>query len=470
MIWGKLMLYKCFFLKTVFVVFILLTFHSGVIRVPVFGQENSNAGFELLLNALEKQGDNPSVIHTGIIDVVITKNKKIDEEEYKKALQSLKKEYADRLATTSKDSKRYAQLSSSLKTVDIDYRGVYLRRHSTKELYRITFRGTPPYSDVKQEIFELTSMKEQVPNEVNPVMVVIGNNVDRFRRSMYLWHREGSGNNVIIESNYGVPFVNQLGKIRSPMFTMLTAALLYGGTKKQLNDFEFNKETVNTWRDSNHKLLQKDKEAAVHIFEKKDTPEGMIYGVIMPGLSLNSAGLQGTSRFPKKIIVWINPEKGYITPLIEEYSGDICVKRYESQDYFLEENSEIWYPKKSIDTEFDAKGEQISQTTYEVSEEKSAINIKISDDEFVFPVSAGWTVTDRQSGRQNSYRAVRNTKLKFENGRITLRGNRDFISESNALSVNLPVNNDWLIRMFCIVIGVIFVLFTLFRLRRSNKN
>jgi hypothetical protein len=355
--------------------------------------------------------------------------------------------------------------------VDIDYRDVYLRGRSKKELYRITFRGTPPYSDVKQEIFELTDTKEQVPNEVTPIMKVIGNNVDRFERSMYLWHREGSGNNVIIESNYGVPFVNQLGKIRGTMFTMLTATLLYGGTKKQLNDFEFNKETVNAWRNSNHKLLQNDKEAAVHIFEEKDTPEGRIYGVIMPGLSLSSAKLQSAaSRFPKKIIVWINPEKGYITPLIEEYFEDICVKRYESQDYFLKENSEIWYPRKSIETEFDVKGEQISQTTYDVNEEKSAINIKISDDEFVFPISAGWTVTDRQSrlGRQNSYRVVRNTKLKFENGRIALHGNRDFIAESNMLSVNLPVNNEMLIRMFCIVIGVIFVLFALFRLRRKT--
>jgi hypothetical protein len=257
-----------------------------------------------------------------------------------------------------------------------------------------------------------------------------------------------------------------LGRARGQSLSFLAAMLFYNSSKKQLKNFEFNNEVVNSWRKSNEELLAEDKNLGIHIFEIKNTSSGCIYGVLIPGLKQDN--VKKTSEIPVKllgrIIVWINPEKGYITPLIEEYSGDICVKRYASQDYFLKENSEIWYPRKSIDTEFDAKGEQISQTTYDVNPEKSAINIPINDDEFVFPVSAGWTVTDRQSGNQTSYRVIRNTKLKFENGRIALRGNRDFIAESNTLSVN----NDRLIRMFCIVIGVIFVLFALFRLRRKT--
>ncbi|MDR2641912.1 MAG: hypothetical protein LBC74_03885 [Planctomycetaceae bacterium] len=434
------------------------------------GKENNDAGLELLLSAIKKQGDNPSVVHSGIIEVVITKNKKIDEEEYKRDLQSLKDEYANMLRTAPKDSEDYVQLLASIKTADIDYRDVYLRRNKTKDLYRIVFRGTPPYSDVKQEIFDLTDTEKQISSEIEPSMKVIGNNVDRFGRSMYLWYNKGLGNNFVVEQNYGVPFVNQLGRVRGQMFMKLTALLLYGGTEKQLNNFEFNKEVVNAWREANHKLIQKDKDAAVHIFREENTPEGRIYGVIMPGLNREVTKSRNVvSRFPERVIIWINPEKGHVTPLIEEYFEDVCIKRYESRYYFLMGNSGIWYPRESIETDFDKKGEQISQTTYDVNIEKSAINIEISDDEFVFPVPAGWTITDRQSVIHNSYRAVRNTKLKFEKGRIALRGNRDFIAEGGT-PVNLMVGNDWFMRMFCIVIGAVLVLFVLISLYKKAKS
>jgi hypothetical protein len=183
--------------------------------------------------------------------------------------------------------------------------------------------------------------------------------------------------------------------------------------------------------------------------------------------------LSDRARLFSKVIVWINPEKGYITPLIEEYFDGKPIVRYESKNYFQDKHSGVWFPQLFIETNFDEKGKQRSKDTYEVNIEKTSFNIDISDDEFVFDVPAGWSITDKQNGIRQDYRVVRNTKLKFnEKGRIAFRESRDFIPDYPFFSLPNAANLmtiSWT-RKMCLVFGMILLMYALYRLSKELRN
>ncbi|MDR2346267.1 MAG: hypothetical protein LBE18_09400 [Planctomycetaceae bacterium] len=388
--------------------------------------------------------------------------------------------YEDELKNTPKDTKRYDDLTKRLQNKELIEKGcreTSLRHANVNNKQLIIFRGGTPFTDVKQKIFSLPNPQDEVVNENNENKVItdqknslifelIGNNTDPFGRSMNIVHDSDLGGSITIQE-WGIEPINELGRARGHRLSTFTALFLLSGTQKQMKSFSFNKSFIEQFIALNDDLVKNTKTAGIRITDKKDFEGSLVWVLTIS---------QPSDKFLKrkingKTVIWVDPARGYICPLVEEYVQDICVVRYESSDYYQDKSSGIWFPRKTVDTEFDlVTKEQLQRTVYEIIPDETDFNISISNDEFVFHVPTGWTVNDRRFVIRQSYRAIRDTKLKFEQGRIALRGNRDFIVEDNFLSVNLPVNNNWLIRMFCIIIGIIFVLFVLSRLLKKQSN
>ncbi len=463
-------MHLCFLLLKLHIfLFTLLLCSSGGI---VCGQSITQDGLELLLNSLKNQGDVPSVFHSGVVEFIVSEERALNEADYQRRLESHKKSYGERM-------EQHPDIYKLPKgeTLESSYRKQYLRTLANQTRSKVTFRGATPYSDVKQEFFTLPSNEDISTSDTTALVLpttTIGNNIDRYKRSMFLHYNVALGKNVYVEANRGVPFVSLFGRARGERLTTLTALLLLGGTETQITQREFHLDTVKALRESNRELLSVDPKHGVHIFAEQDTDEGHLYGVLIPGIPKRSKDMNdAAAKMLGKCIVWINPEKGYITPLIEEFLGDVCVARYESRDYFQDKSSKLWYPKTTIDTVFNDKGEQVSKTTYEVDVEKTKLNIDISDDEFVFPIKAGWSVTDRQTGIQQSYRTVRDTKLEFnEKGRIAFSESRDFVPDYPVISVANAanvLNMSWP-RILCIVLGFVMFAYGVIRLRKNAMS
>jgi hypothetical protein len=444
----------------------------------VFAQYAINdSGGRLFVEAIQNQGANGHIIHSGKITFILSEEKKTDSEEIiQKNVNTYVQHYKEELKNTPKDTKRYNYLTNMLQNrnlIEKECRKTSQKLANTINKYQIIFRGGTPFTDVKQEIFNLSNLHDEnikkdneMTNEKNvPILKLIGNNVNPFGKSMYIGHNVNAGNTITIESNWAIPLINELGRARGHRFSSFTALFLLGGTQEQMKSFSFNQDFIEQFIALNDDLVKNTKTAGIRITGQRNFEDSFVWILTIP----QPTDIRVKRNVNGKTVIWVDPTRGYICPLIEEYVQDICVVRYESSDYYQDKSSGIWFPRKTIDTEFDlVTKEQLRRVTYEIIHEETDFNIPISDDEFVFPIVAGWTVMDKQSGRQNSYRVVRDTKLKFEKGRIALNESRDFIADDVMSSVNLPVSNEWMIRMFCIVIGVVFVLFALFHFRRRT--
>ncbi|MDR0705431.1 MAG: hypothetical protein LBF88_10655 [Planctomycetaceae bacterium] len=465
--------YKYFTIGYVTII-ILLYFNCLVLAQHAI----NSSGSHLFVEAIQHQGANPCTIHSGkVVFTFLSEQKPNSEEMIQKSVNMIVQHYEEELKNTPKDTKRYKDITNKLRNKELiekDCRETSLRLTKVTNKQLIIFRGGTPFTDVKQEIFSLPNPQgesvnenEETTDEKKPLpFKLIGNNIDPFGRSMNIVYDPVFGGSVTIQE-WGMYPINELGRARGHRVASFTALFLLSGTQKQMKDFSFNQSFIEQFIALNDDLVKNTKTAGIRVTGQRDFEGSLVWVITIPQPTDKRIK---NNKINGKTVIWVDPTRGYICPLIEEYVQDICVVRYESSDYYQDKSSGIWFPRKTVDTEFDlVTKEQLRRTVYEIIPEETDFNIPINNDEFVFPVSAGWTVTDRQSGRQTSYRVVRNTKLKFENGRIALHGNRDFIAESNTLPVNSLVNNDRLIRMFCIVIGVIFVLFALFCLRRKTK-
>jgi hypothetical protein len=87
----------------------------------------------------------------------------------------------------------------------------------------------------------------------------------------------------------------------------------------------------------NDDLVKNTKTAGIRIVGQRDFDNGLVWLVTIP----QPTDKRIKSNVNGKTVIWIDPVRGYICPLIEEYVHDICVVRYESSDYYQDKSSGI---------------------------------------------------------------------------------------------------------------------------------
>jgi hypothetical protein len=242
---------KYFTIGTVIII-ILLYFNCLVLAQYVI----NDSGGRLFVEAIQNQGASPHIVHSGKIVFTLSQEQKPDSEEIiQKNVNIYVQHYKEELKNTPKNTERYNYLTNMLQNrnlIEKECRKISQKLAKTTNKYQIIFRGGTPFTDVKEEIFNLSNLHgenikkdDEMTNEKNvPTLKLIGNNINPFGKSMYIGYNVNAGNTITIENNWAIPLINELGRARGHRVSSFSALFLLSGTQEQMKNFSFNQNFI----------------------------------------------------------------------------------------------------------------------------------------------------------------------------------------------------------------------------------
>jgi outer membrane lipoprotein-sorting protein len=168
---------------------------------------------------------------------------------------------------------------------------------------------------------------------------------------------------------------------------------------------------------------------------------------------------------------WIDPARGYICPLVQIYDNNTgnLVEEYISENYFLDQKTGIWFPEHYIYCIYDSKtGKEQKRNEYLVNRETFILNNKFSDDEFSLDVPEGMIINDKRGGFR--YRTESKGTLSLASGGLDLDKLGWLTKVGTITIINRPNSQMLFFRVVSIVIGVLLICFSIYKMWKKRKK
>ncbi|GHT22022.1 hypothetical protein FACS189419_03940 [Planctomycetales bacterium] len=169
----------------------------------------------------------------------------------------------------------------------------------------------------------------------------------------------------------------------------------------------------------------------------------------------------------------IDSSSGYTCPLMQIYNAKTnkLQEEYRSQDYFLHEQSGLWFPARCTEKVFDAKtGKLLSTTEEQVNPATLSVNQPVSPNEFAVDITEDALIRDGTQGEPRRYRAEKAGVLSLASGGLDLDKKDWLYSEAEAERyVPSQGGASVVVRWILIVSGAVLILIACIRLWRKKK-
>ncbi|MEW4531419.1 hypothetical protein [Maioricimonas sp. JC845] len=408
------------------------------------------AAFDLLLDALRNQGANPQLIWSGRATITRTQTFANRDAELQKRVRE-GTEPIERALKTEQDPQKRKLLQETLEGYPESV-AASLPEEGVRSKLRVVFDGNRYDGSKRQEVlFESPASRVSRPS-VNVRLNAApgkGNNIF-FNAQANLAH--------VTRSNTRVLDFQKFGRADAKVLRLLTA-LLVG--KRGAETFEFNEDLIQQIRTQ---------------IPKSDRTAYRILGTeVLDGSRTTIVEYRDASS-GEAVRVWVDPERGYVTPRIEERSGDRVTFRRKSDGYFRDRHSGLYYPARYVEERFSPEsGELIETIVHEVNPEDFALNVPIDPSEFAVEVPAGTVVLDEINGGDN-YTATGPATLQFDNGQIDLAANPALTQSAQGLPMQMVAPGadgggpSWLWRLVAVNVVVLLLLLAAWSLRRRRRK
>jgi len=346
-------------------------------------------GFSVFVDSLKKSGLNPQTISSGALSfsVVVEPIPQTDAE-FRVGV----KDYVERQRQLLNQTKEKRIRNQILETIE-ESETWYSRERKAAlmhEKHRMLFIGIEPYNYVKDEV--------TFPSDpTRPSVFSVGNNGGEKQESFYL-KRDGERNVYDLFPRDHCHPVNRYGRMQGEPAVMTAGFLAFGSRQKSIGqfEFEFNPETVEQWSEVNKQLVV-DAESGVRILREEpyklsNTSSANAF-VVQKGATVGPKGL----AMPK-LIAWIDPSHGSICPRLEIYVNEQLSILHESNSFFLEDASGLYWPTVHRESRFDSQTGKIKYvrvTTFQPSEVD--LNIPIGLENFQISLREGDLVEERRN-------------------------------------------------------------------------
>ena len=346
--------------------------------------------------------------------VSVTRTSKgLSEDQFQKQLEAHKQALQKRVASLPEGGRNRTLFLKQVETAEQDLRKANSQLSNQTYRAQFVFRGVEnQFQDVKQVLLTYPDGK---PDTWKEDSVLIGS--QKNGKTWTYLHR-GMNREVTVDLNrWGIDHIFEFGRLRGARATLMTAVLLIGTDMKVSRDYQFNTDVL-------QKLVQLNRE-----WQKTSPDRGIRFvgttrleGADVSIVQASWASGPQASQSLGKLKVWIDPARGYICPRIEEHSGEGLAHLYVSKEYFLDQNSGLWWPHIHTDTEYSPTGEVQAETTYEMTPSATALNPPVDSKEFALSVKKGVAILDRRNGKAVAYRAENDMNLELNKGEIDLGG------------------------------------------------
>lgn len=413
---------------------------------------------DILLGALRHQGRNPTQIRSGDI------------------------RYRERVRSADQDRSSKAGLIAKLEKLAADSPSDIGREQWKDEIRRIQNEEAagpqamqPVKTWIKRDVFEGNNPRKRSREEAR-----LGDAEEGFTSEQVLLvdrtgpetanlkrFSEAHSTSLSIDQ-FGSSPIEQLGRARSPMALAITTLLLANGG---------NHDAFNFSPSSTASLKQVFETAATEGTGGKGSPhvvatrtfEGSEVFDIEFGMRESPSFMTTQARLLR---ISVDPSRGYVVPVEEEWHDGKRVLRLESSDYRQASEDGLWFPWQSKETHYDpATGEVVSEREWHVTE--ATLNEPIDPREFEVTIPAGEAIDDsRRSNVATPYRTTATVTIgaRVPPGDLT---STPGISKAVVLTGrHLPDASAWSWGRRLSLVGTTAVLFTLLAIavRRRRRG
>jgi hypothetical protein len=425
---------------------ILLIFFVLICFVAVGKTVAKADGVDLFIKALEYQGDNPSLIHSIYVEYMLTERRPTKSKEF---LDKERQQLIEDAQIGIPESIREQYIAYIPTRLKEKYGG----ERKSKGSYLL--KGNRNSKDSKIR-FVLSQFQSASADWGQPTIAVRGVINGKAQDSIL---GESDIKTVIVSSSsfYSEDF-QDFGRIRGLPSVLVTASFIGSSAPER---FVFSEKSVLDFRSNCKKLNSQNGNSILEIMKTTqydDSAEAVVLETKM-----NNKLVQ---RY------WIDQSRGYVCPFIQIYdpkTGNL-VEEYKSSNYFIHEETGLWFPQKYEVAEYDTSGQLKLSREYEIDKATLKINHQVSDEEFAIDVQESYKVMDSRSKKNIAYNAVEKGVLTL--GELNLDKmswlerdkivGEEQISEQNRSAI--------IVRSILIISGIVLMLWALWRSKRNRRS
>lgn len=379
----------------------------------------SDSAFAVFANAVRGSGLNPATISSGsLVFSVVVDPIPESEEEFRFGVKSFVKTRQNLLSTVN-DSKIRNEILEQIADAEV----LYLRERKASaihERHQMLFVGVEPYTYVLDEVtFPDTPSR--------PKIYSVGNNGGEKQESFYL-KRQGSRKTLdLFPRDHCYP-VNRCGRLQGEAALMTGVLFSMGSRQKSIGQFEFNfdAEILRQAEDINSKIVAQDSESGIRLLREENiklSDSALSKSVVIQKGA--TAGAKGLSM--PKIIAWIAPDHNLICPRIEIYETNKLSIVHESSDYFVDEDSGLFWPSIHKESRFDlSSGKLKYMRVIRFDPDNVDLNIPIGEENFKISIQKGEIVEDRRNKLGEGFVARENLEFIPRAGKFELKVGEKF--------------------------------------------
>jgi len=324
--------------------------------------------------------------------------------------------------------------------------------------YRILFKGNDPGTGLRRVVSDRrTSADDKWESDHSNTMIMRGD-IQKNNSTV----RAGTVNHGevrVSSSNYNVVQFQKFGRMQGMFSKTATVSMLDAG---DLDRFTFLPNKVAEFKKTMEQLANQSGISILQIVGSTPYDDGKGNAIILE--SRNAKGIV-YMRY------WIDPSRGYICPLVQQYSPENgkILQEYSAKNYFLHDRSGLWYPQEYEEKMWNAQnGVLLESSQYKINPATFQINQPVSDQEFSIDIAGDIIVVDERVTPNATYAATERGALSLADGlNLSEMSWLDRLDGGDYLLQKGGVQSFWV--RFCLAgTGLALIFIALFRMWRNR--
>jgi hypothetical protein len=163
---------------------------------------------------------------------------------------------------------------------------------------------------------------------------------------------------------------------------------------------------------------------------------------------------------------WIDASRGYVCPMIQiyEFNSDELLEQYKSSDYFLHQESGLWFPKRYSELRKNASTKSILEDAdYLIDANTFWFNRKVSLKEFSIDIPENEFVVDNRNKNETKvYKSIEKGELTLVKSDFELEKMQWLERKTPPMEYVVQYNYWSLPRILCISVSIVLILLGIF--------
>jgi len=385
-------------LREVLIALVVIFFAGGS---PVQAQD----GIDLYVEACRHRGDNPAVIQSVSLELearILTEPP--SDEQVQKKTEEVKQGIREMMKRNENNENLMDHLKLTLERVNDDLVSAQLQAQASKRLkVHVLFRLSPEgHSQYRQTLRQFDAEKN---DWTEPLESIRERDSRASLKGLYFEPRDHTAIVNAGAFNVGIGDVRQFGRIQGSLAQKATFAFVDPAHPETL---DFSEKNIKRFKAEVKTVAKANQNVTPFRIMREEPFEGSMVQVVETNRRENGREISMQR-------VWIDPSRGYISPLVELFYEDgRTAQKWESSGYFQEVNSGLWYPQRHVYKQFGNDGTQIRMETYVMNAESLTLNNNPPSEAFTVELPANLLILDTRTDPHKRYRSSKPVNISLE--------------------------------------------------------